>query len=164
MEVIRRANDHGVRLRVLEHFFDVVVGVLDVEPRGERLRFGEIVVADGDELDAVELSQDRQVRYLGDRPRADHGDADGRRGGIAHRPANRYIRPPRKLTVDSWLATTPRASSVNRKLDPVANSAAMVALRPASTPPMASATNVPSIAFPLPFRTCTPIPTPRYVV
>src|SRR5207247_9911815 len=94
----------------------------------------------------------------GDRPRPDHRDAQG----IAHRfPGSRYITPARSEPVDSWVASTPRASTVKRHVGLVAISNPSVPFNPADTPSSASSTNVPLMAAPLPFIRCTLSPTPR---
>ena len=56
-----------------------------LEARGQRPRLGAVVVADPDDLDALELAQHGQVRDLRDRSRADHAHPDvGDRRAASH--------------------------------------------------------------------------------
>src|SRR6266702_2884464 len=141
VKVVRRADRDGVGSGVLQHLFDVVERLVDVEPRGEGLRLAQIVVADRRHLDSGKPPQDGEVRHLCDRARPDHGDADR----VAHfpKPAQRYITPVRRLTVESPLDSTPRASKVKRqRLAPT--SVPIVPFSPAVISLSASCTNVPS--------------------
>src|SRR6266571_2457193 len=161
VKVVRRADRDGVGSGVLQHLFDVVERLVDVEPRGEGLRLAQIVVADRRHLDSGKPPQDGEVRHLCDRARPDHGDADR----VAHfpKPAQRYITPVRRLTVESPLDSTPRASKVKRqRLAPT--SVPIVPFSPAVISLSASCTNVPSMAGPLPWRMCALSPIPMYAV
>src|SRR5437879_13001964 len=104
-------------MAVAEYFLDVVEGVLHLEARGEGLRLAHIVVADRGDFDARQLAQHGEVRNLGDRPGADDRDPDRRAHrapGLLPIPAQRHMTPVRKLTLDSPLASTPRAPTVTR--------------------------------------------------
>jgi len=134
VQVVRRADRDGIRVAMAQHFFDVVERVLHLEARGEGLGLAHVVVADRGDLDARQLAQDGKVRHLRDRPRPYHRHTDGR----AHRPgdlppripAQRYITPVRRLTVERPLDSTPRASSVTRQRF-APNSAPSVPFKPA---------------------------------
>ena len=80
VEVIRRGDQQGVHLGVGEEVFDVVEHVPDGEPLRERPRLGQVDVADGGELDVLELLEHREVRHLHDDAGSDQADANG----IAH--------------------------------------------------------------------------------
>ena len=87
VQVIGRGDDDGVELIELEKILDVGERVGDAEAVGERSRFRTIVVADRRQFGPAHLRQNRQMRELRDRPRADDADADtflhwfGLRGG-----------------------------------------------------------------------------------
>src|SRR5436309_5097375 len=105
-------------MAVAEYFLDVVEGVLHLEARGEGLRLAHVVVADRGDFDARQLAQHGEVRDLGDSPGADDRDPDRRAHrapGLLPIPAQRYMMPVRKLTVESPLDSTPRASTVTRQ-------------------------------------------------
>src|SRR5207249_7422904 len=146
-----------VDVAVAQHFLDVVVGVLHLETRRERLRLPHVVVADGSHFHTGQPPQHRQVCDLRDPARANHAHADG----IVHflpapcslLPRNLYINPVLRLTVFSPLDTVPRPSTVNRHAGESRNSAPILPFRPAVMTSSASSTNVPLIAAPLPLRT-----------
>ncbi len=134
VQVVRRADRDGIRVTVAQHFFDVVEGVLHVEPGGEGLGLTDVVVADRGDLHPRQLAQNGEVRHLRNRPRSHDRHTDWR----AHRPGDlpprippqRYITPVRRLTVESPLDNTPRASTVTRQRF-APNSAPSVPFRPA---------------------------------
>jgi len=136
VQVIGRADHHGVDRCVAQHVLDVVVAVPDLEVAGEAAGLGDVVVADRHHLDPGHPAQRRQVRDLRDGARADHADADR----VVHppfpfppAPAQRYMTPARRLSVESPLATTPRPSRVRRQRFPP-TSAPSVPFSPAVKP------------------------------
>src|SRR2546423_934615 len=155
VQVVGRTDRHRIGAGVFQHLFDVVERLLDLEPGGERLRFAQVVVADGRHFHAGQPPQRRQMGDLRDGSGPDHGDADR----VAHFAAQWYITPDRRDAVDNPLERTPRASSVKRhRFAP--NSAPMVPFSPAVISFRASCTNVPLIAAPLPWRKWAPRPIP----
>src|SRR5207245_3327032 len=142
-----------VGLLVCQVLSDVVEPLLHLDPPAELPRLAEIVVADRRHFRPGQAPQHREVRHLRDRARPDHRDADG----VAHfpKPAQRYMTPVRRLTVESPLDSTPRASNVTRQCR-APTSAPIVPFRPAVISFRASWTNVPLMAGPLPWRTWAP--------
>src|SRR5207253_4845054 len=117
---LRRADGDRSGTSVLEHFLDVVEGLLDVESPREGLGLTQVRVADGADLHARQAPQHREVRNLCDRAGPDHRDADR----VAHFavprppplvPAQWYITPLRSEAVETPLDSTPRASRVKRQ-------------------------------------------------
>src|SRR5205085_12024522 len=171
VQMVGRADHHHVDVGVAQHFFNVVVGILHVEARRQRLRFADVVVADCRDLDPRQPAQHRQVRDLRDRSRPE--DADANR--IVHLrpvlpatgsrpPGKRYMIPVRTLAVFRPLDSTPRPSSVKRQAFERLNSKPIVPFNPAVMTSSASSTNVPLIAGPLPFRTWMLTPVPMYAL
>ena len=70
MQVIRGTNRDGIELLVLQELLDVAECVADPETGAECAGLGEVGVADGDDLHALQLSEDGEMGHLGDRPGA----------------------------------------------------------------------------------------------
>ena len=81
VEVIGRADDDRVERLEPEQVLDVVERVLDPEPVGEGAGLGKVGVADGLDLDRLQLLEHRQVRHLGDGPATDDPDTESLAGG-----------------------------------------------------------------------------------
>src|SRR5258706_1203180 len=75
--MIGRCDDDRVNLVELEQILDVGEHVGNLQPLGYRAGLGSVVVAESDELCALELGQDGKVCELCDRPRPDEAEADG---------------------------------------------------------------------------------------
>jgi hypothetical protein len=54
VEVVRRADDHGIHVTEIEQILDIGHDIGDAEALGEGARLGPVVVAEGDELRATE--------------------------------------------------------------------------------------------------------------